>query len=159
MQPFKIKKKIFYDNRGFLLEVTPDKLKKKIFVYSILTESKKNVLRGMHYNKKYNEEKLILVLKGKIFDVSVNLNKGKNFGRTFYNVLKKNDILFIPKGFAHGYQCLGQKNTVLYLLNKKFIKENNSGFSWNDKNFKIKWKMKNPVLSVKDAKLKEFKRK
>jgi len=45
------------------------------------------------------------------------------------------------------------------LLNKKFIKENNSGFSWNDKNFKIKWKMKKPVLSVKDAKLKEFKRK
>lgn len=155
MKPFKIKKKIFKDNRGYLLEIIPETLKKK-FIYSILTESKKNVLRGMHFNKKKNEEKLVVVLKGSILDVSINLNKGKNFGKIFYFKLKQNDILFIPKGYAHGYQCFNKKNIVLYLLNKKFSKYNNSGFIWNDKKLNIKWKIKKPILSLKDRNLKEL---
>ena len=103
-----------------------------------------------------NEEKLVVVLKGSILDVSINLNKGKNFGKIFYYKLKQNDILFIPKGYAHGYQCFSKKNIVLYLLNKKFSKYNNSGFIWNDKNFNIKWKIKKPILSLKDKNLKEL---
>ena len=53
------------------------------FNYSIITESKKNVIRGMHYNKKMNEDKLVYILNGKIFDVTINLNKGKNYGKYF----------------------------------------------------------------------------
>lgn len=157
MLPKKIKKKIFRDKRGFLLEIIPKNLNKK-FIYSILTESKKNVLRGMHFNKKMNEEKLVIILDGSIKDVSINLNKGKNFGKIFYFNLKKNDILFIPKGYAHGYYCKSNKNTVLYLLNKKYSKLNNSGFIWNDKNFKIKWKVSNPILSQQDKDLKKYKK-
>lgn len=88
MLPKKIKKKIFKDKRGFLLEIIPKNFKKK-FIYSILTESKKNVLRGMHFNKKMNEEKLVIILDGNIKDVTINLNKGKNFGKIFYFNLKK----------------------------------------------------------------------
>ena len=156
MFPKKIKRKIFKDKRGFLLEIIPKNLNKK-FIYSILTESKKKVLRGMHFNKKMNEEKLVIILNGNIKDVTINLNEGKNFGKIFYFNLKKNDILFIPKGFAHGYYCKSNKNLILYLLNKKYSKKNNSGFIWNDKNFNIKWKIKNPILSKQDKNLKEYK--
>lgn len=156
MRPIKSTCKQYKDIRGQLSEITPKKINKK-FSYSILTESKKNVLRGMHFNKVMNEEKLLVILKGKILDVTINLNKGKNFGKIFYFKLKKNDILFIPKGFAHGYLCLRKKNTVLYLLNKKYSNKNNTGFCWNDKNFNIKWGIKKPILSMKDKFLKEYK--
>ena len=143
------------DNRGFLIEVVPKKIKKK-FIYSIITESKKNVLRGMHFNKKKNEEKLVYILDGKVLDITINLNKGKSFGKIFYNRLKKNDILLIPRGFAHGYLCLESKNTILYLLNKKYTPKNNSGFFWKNKKFDIKWGIKKPILSAKDRKLGEY---
>ena len=156
MRPIKSTCKQYKDVRGYLSEITPKKINKK-FSYSILTESKKNVIRGMHFNKVMNEEKLLFILKGKILDVTINLNKGKNFGKIFYFNLKKNDILFIPKGFAHGYLCLGEKNTILYLLNKKYSNKNNTGFCWNDKNFNIKWGIKKPILSMKDKILKEYK--
>ena len=143
------------DNRGFLIEVVPKKIKKK-FIYSIITESKKNVLRGMHFNKKKNEEKLVYILDGKVLDITINLNKGKSFGKIFYNRLKKNDILLIPRGFAHGYLCLESKNTILYLLNKKYAPKNNSGFFWKNKKFNIKWGIKKPILSAKDRKLGEY---
>ena len=155
MLPKKLKKKIFKDKRGYLLEIIPTKMKKK-FIYSILTESKKKVIRGMHFNKKLDEEKLVVILDGRILDVTINLNKGKNFGKIFYFKLKKNDILFIPKGYAHGYLCYGKKNLVLYLLNKKFSKKNNSCFIWNDKKFNIKWNIQRPILSDKDRALREF---
>lgn len=155
MKPQKIKGTKYKDNRGFLIEVVPKKIKKK-FTYSIITQSKKNVLRGMHFNKKKSEEKLVYILDGKILDITINLNKGKNFGEIFYNRLKKNDILLIPRGFAHGYLCLESKNTILYLLNKKYTPKNNSGFFWKNKKFDIKWGIKKPILSTKDKKLREY---
>ena len=155
MKPRKIKGTKYKDNRGFLIEVVPKKIKKK-FTYSIITQSKKNVLRGMHFNKKKSEEKLVYILDGKILDITINLNKGKNFGEIFYNRLKKNDILLIPRGLAHGYLCLESKNTILYLLNKKYTPKNNSGFFWKNKKFNIKWGIKKPILSTKDKKLREY---
>ena len=110
----------------------------------------------MHFNKKKSEEKLVYILDGKILDITINLNKGKNFGEIFYNRLKKNDILLIPRGFAHGYLCLESKNTILYLLNKKYTPKNNSGFFWKNKKFNIKWGIKKPILSTKDKKLREY---
>ena len=155
MKPRKIKGTKYKDNRGFLIDVVPKKIKKK-FTHSIITQSKKNVLRGMHFNKKKSEEKLVYILDGKILDITINLNKGKNFGEIFYNRLKKNDILLIPRGFAHGYLCLESKNTILYLLNKKYAPKNNSGFFWKNKKFNIKWGIKKPILSTKDKKLREY---
>ena len=155
MRPIKYKSKLFNDTRGYLRELTPEEINSK-FIYSILTNSKKNVLRGMHFNKKMDERKLVYVVNGKILDVTINLNKGKNFGKIFYNKLQKGEILFIPQGFAHGCLCLGKSNTVLYMINKKYSAKNNCGFIWNDKKFKIKWNIKNPNLSSKDKKLKEY---
>ena len=66
--------------------------------------------------------------------------------------------MFIPKGFAHGYLCLNKKNSVLYLLNKKYSKIARRGFIWNDKNFGINWGIKNPTLSDNDLDLMEYNR-
>jgi len=156
MKPIKFICKKFKDSRGYLSEIIPKQIKRN-FTYSILTESKKNVIRGMHFNKKMDEEKLVFILKGRMLDVTINLNKGKNFGKIFYYNIKENDALFIPKGFAHGYLCLGKKNTILYLLNKKYSNKNNTGFCWNDKNFNINWGIKKPILSIRDKYLKEYK--
>ena len=156
MLPKKFSNKIFKDNRGYLKEITPNVIKKK-FAYSILTTSKKNVLRGMHFNKKFKEEKLVHILEGTIIDVAINLNKGKNFGKIYYTKLKKNESIFIPKGYAHGYLCLDNMNTVIYLLTEKYSVKNNSGFIWNDKNFNIKWNIKKPIISSKDKNLKTYK--
>ncbi len=155
MKPVKFKINDFYDNRGFLIELIPNKIKFN-FNYSIITFSKKNVLRGMHYNKTEKENKLTYILNGRIYDVLVNLNKGKNFGKIFYFELKKNDLLFIPRGFAHGYHCLAKQNSILYFMNQKYKKKNNKGFSWDDKNFNIKWKTNKPILSNKDKNLKGY---
>ncbi len=158
MIPKKISNKVFKDNRGYLKEIIPNKIKKK-FVYSILTTSKKNVLRGMHFDKRLKEEKLVYILEGNILDVTVNLNTGKNFGKIYYCKLKKNESLFIPKGFAHGYFCIGKINTIIYLLTKRYSPKRGSGFIWNDKNFNIKWNVKKPILSYRDKNLKTYKKK
>ena len=83
MYPKKISLKKFSDNRGYLLELLPKKFKKK-FVYFIITKSKKNVLRGLHYDKNLQEEKLIFLLEGKILDVCINLKNKKNVN--YYNI-------------------------------------------------------------------------
>ena len=121
-----------------------------------ITENEILIRGTLHFNKKKSEEKLVYILDGKILDITINLNKGKNFGEIFYNRLKKNDILLIPRGFAHGYLCLESKNTILYLLNKKYAPKNNSGFFWKNKKFNIKWGIKKPILSTKDKKLREY---
>ena len=96
MKQTKFKSLSFKDNRGYLTEITPKKINKK-FIYSILTNSNKNVLRGMHYNKKKNEEKLVYILDGEILDVTVDLNKGKNFGKINYTKLKKTTFFLFLK--------------------------------------------------------------
>ena len=155
---FVIKNKPFKDRRGYFKEILREKEIKNKFPFLVMSYSKKNVIRGMHFNKKMDEEKLVFVLDGKILDVTVSLKKGKNFGKIFYHDLKKGDILFIPKGFAHGYLCLNKKNSVLYLLNKKYSKIARRGFIWNDKNFGINWGIKNPTLSDNDLDLMEYNR-
>lgn len=155
MKPIKFKINKFKDNRGILFEIFPKKIKLK-FNYSILTVSHKNVLRGMHYNRKMDEEKIVVILDGSIFDVIIDLNAGKNFGKIYYHKLYKNDALYIPRGFAHGYSCIGIKNSILYFLNKKYSKENNYGFAWDDDYFNIKWNNRKPILSKKDKNLKNY---
>ena len=157
MLPKKINLKKYIDNRGTLIELTPKKISKK-YVYSIITESKKNVIRGLHYDAQMKEEKLVYLIEGKIFDVTVNLNKGKNFKKKYYKNLKRGDALMIPRGYAHGYKCLGKKNILIYFLTKKYNSKDNKGIKWNDPALSIKWKTKKPIISKKDLSLPIFKR-
>jgi dTDP-4-dehydrorhamnose 3,5-epimerase len=149
MKPEKIKLKKFDDDRGYLLELLPKKFK-NLFKYSIITSSKKNVIRGLHYDKWLNEKKLIYILKGEILDVTVDVKKKK---KIYYNKLKKGDALFIPSEFAHGYKCLAKENVLLYFLSKNYNPKNQNGIFWEDKKLMIKWNIKNPIISTKDKML------
>jgi len=159
---FLIKTKIFHDKRGFFKEVFLKKIIKKSLVFGCLSKSKKNVLRGLHLQLKRSQGKFITVVKGKIFDVALDLRKkSKTYGKVFKIVLseKDNKSVFIPEGFAHGFLGLSNENIIYYLCTNYRSKDNEIGILWNDKNLKINWPIKKPILSPKDKKnitLKEF---
>ena len=73
--------------------------------------------------------------------------------KTYDVTLKKNEALFIPKGYAHGYKCKGQKNILIYLLTKSYNAKNNKGIFWNDSSLNIKWRIRNPIVSKRDLNL------
>ena len=154
--------KIYYDKRGFFRETFKNKYIKKKFIFTCFSFSKKNVLRGLHLQKKFSQGKYISVLKGEIFDVAVDLRKNsKTFGKYFS--LKISDVnglsIYIPPGFAHGFIGLKKENIISYHCTNYRSKNNEMGLKWNDKDLNILWPIKKPIISIKDNKnisLKEF---
>ena len=105
------------DKRGYLRELVLEKLIKKKFKFQITSVSKKNVLRGLHFQIKKPQGKLISVIKGEIFDVAVDMGKNsKTFGQHFSIRLNEKNCssVFIPPGFAHGFLTLKKENIVCY---------------------------------------------
>jgi dTDP-4-dehydrorhamnose 3,5-epimerase len=148
-----IKSKIYKDDRGFFKEVEKNKLLKKKFIFDCLSFSKKNTLRGLHLQKKKPQAKIITVVDGEILDVVVDLRKkSKTYGKHFsIKISKKSDFsLFIPENFAHGFLCLSKTCTVYYKCTNYRNQKTETTIKWNDKNLKIKWPIKNPILSLKD---------
>ena len=143
-----------YDKRGYVREILNNNLfKDKNFIFWIISKSKKNTIRGLHLHKKGQQEKFVSVVKGKIFDVVVDLRKkSKTYGKHFSIILsEKNSIsLFIPAGFAHGHCGLQKDNLVLYGFTNYRSKKDEMGILWNDKSLKIKWPTTKPILSKKD---------
>ncbi len=150
-----IKRPTHYDNRGFLKELFEQKKYKKKFIFDYFSLSKKNVVRGLHIQLKKPQIKLISVICGKIFDVVLDCRKGSaTFGQyfTIYISAKDNISLYIPEGFAHGF-CSLADNTVLYYKNSNYrFKKHETGILWNDKDLKINWPIKKPIISSKDKK-------
>ena len=112
------KGKTFYDKRGFLREAFKKKIIKKNLIFSIVSKSKKNVLRGLHLQTINAQEKFLTVIKGKILDVAVDLRKNsKTFSKHFKVILsdKNSKHLLIPKGFAHGFLSL-EKEVLFYII-------------------------------------------
>ena len=152
---FILKGKIFYDQRGFLREAYKKKIIKKNLVFAIISKSKKNVLRGLHMQKKNPQDKYILVLKGKILDVIVDARKNsKTYGKHYKVILseKNGKSFFIPKGFLHGFLGLEKENIVLYGCTNYRHKKSEITVNWDDADLKIKWPIKKPILSKKDKK-------
>ena len=154
------KGKSFRDNRGFFREVFLNKIVKKELPFLSLSYSKKNVLRGLHTQTKNPQCKFISVIKGKIFDVSVDLRKkSPTYGEYFSIILSDKNCksIYIPPNFAHGFLTLAEENYVLYDNTEYRNKKSEFGIKWNDKDLKIKWPIKKPILSKKDKKNKNFK--
>tara|TARA_Y100000590_G_scaffold465495_1_gene637966 strand:+ start:1804 stop:2331 length:528 start_codon:yes stop_codon:yes gene_type:complete len=149
-----IKGKTFYDKRGFLREILKNKLlNSKKFIFWIASKSKKNTIRGLHLQKKFQQGKYVSVIEGKIFDVALDLRKkSKTFGKYFSIILseKNSKSIFIPAGFAHGFCGLDKSNRVLYGCTNYRSKKDEVGIIWNDKSLKIKWPTKKPIISRKD---------
>ena len=148
------------DSRGNLRETFNDKVLKKKFVFEYCTTSKKNVLRGFHFQFKNKQSKYVNVLKGKILDCVIDLRKkSKTFGKVFRIILSnKNGLgLFIPRGFAHGYFSYERENIIYYKLDNYYSPSSERGIIWNDKSLNIKWPSKKPIISLKDKSLNTFK--
>ncbi|MFC1565732.1 dTDP-4-dehydrorhamnose 3,5-epimerase [Candidatus Neomarinimicrobiota bacterium] len=118
--------------------------------------SHKNVLRGLHYQLKYPQGKLVRVIQGEVFDIAVDIREGSpTFGK-FVGVHlsdKNNKIMYIPEGFTHGYVVLSEAAIFQYKCTELFHPEDEYGLIWDDKDLNIKWPVNNPILSEKDKSL------
>jgi len=152
-----VKYKKYKDQRGYFFELY-NKKKKIInnFKQINISQSKKGVVRGLHYQTKNAQAKLITVLKGKILDVCVDLRKNsRSFGKSFSYILdhNKNYSLYVPKGFAHGFYSLSNDTLVCYLTSDFYNPKYEKTLKWNDPNLGISWpNFKNIKISAKDKK-------
>ena len=155
-----IQSKIYKDNRGLFKENYKKKFfKNKNFIFGCTSKSNKNVIRGLHLQTKFLQDKYVSVLKGEIIDVVLDLRKNsKTFGKHFKIILSDDNAksLFIPAGFAHGFLGLKKENIIYYLCTNYRSAKHEIGLLWNDKNLKIKWPTKRPIVSEKDKKNLKF---
>lgn len=158
---FIIEPRKFGDNRGYFMETYQDKdffeagLKYN-FIQDNQSKSKAGVLRGLHFQKKHPQAKLVRCIEGEVFDVAVDLRKGsKTYGKWVGVVLsaEKGNQFMIPRGFAHGFVVLSESATFCYKCDEMYHPEDEGGIMWNDKDVGIDWPYKGePLLSEKDKK-------
>ena len=152
--------RVFPDERGFFLEawnarVFQNEINLDLqFVQDNHSRSTRNVLRGLHYQIKQPQGKLVRVTRGQIFDVAVDLRKSKpTFGQWVAHELSDGNHrqLWIPPGFAHGFLVLSEIADVLYKTTDYYAPENERCLIWDDPEVGIKWPLAcQPVLSPKD---------
>lgn len=162
---FEIQPKIFGDARGYFLETYSEKdffeagLKMK-FVQDNQSKSTKGVLRGMHFQTLHPQGKLVRALEGKVYDVAVDLRKGSaTFGK-YYGVIldaEKQNMFYIPEGFAHGFYVLSDEATFAYKCTDFYHPEDEGGLMWNDSSVGIDWKSVAPEISVPNLSEKDTK--
>lgn len=149
------------DGRGFFARTWDKNEFSKIglnleFVQSsISVNTKKGTLRGMHYQiEPYEESKIVTCTKGKIFDVIIDLRKNSKTFKKWISVelsSSNHKILYIPKGFAHGFQTLEDYTEVHYDITQVYRPEYARGLRWNDPTFNIKWPLYISIISKKDS--------
>lgn len=154
------KKKVHTDERGSLTEIyVQDLINKKLgFNFKVLQEncviSQKNVIRGMHFQRPpHSQGKLISVLQGMIHDVIVDIRKeSKNYLKTYQFQLSEANqrVLFIPKGFAHGYLTISKSSTVVYKIDSYYNKKFELGLNCFDKNLNINWPISKEELIINE---------
>ena len=155
-----IKPQVFKDKRGFLfesfnqrrwLEETGLSIQ---FVQENHSRSAKNVLRGLHYQIKQPQGKLVRVIAGEVFDVAVDIRRGSpTFGSwtgTLLSAVNKHQ-LWIPEGFAHGFVVLSDAAEFIYMTTDYYAPEHERTIRWNDPGLAIAWPIEGePLLSTKD---------
>ena len=161
-----IEPQLFKDDRGFFYEsYNKNNLDKNInivFVQDNESKSFKGVIRGLHFQAPpFEQSKLVRCISGNILDVAVDLRtNSKTYGKSFSIELssENNKQLFVPKGFAHGFQVLSETAIVNYKVDNFYNSKSDSGIIWNDKDLSIDWNLDlKPILSKKDLKLIPFK--
>tara|TARA_B100001939_G_C16924303_1_gene610835 strand:- start:27 stop:575 length:549 start_codon:yes stop_codon:yes gene_type:complete len=154
------------DSRGNFFESWNKDLFKKItngldFVQDNQSYSKKNVLRGLHFqNPPYEQGKLVRVIKGSVLDVAVDIRKDSDTYGSYYSIElnDENKIIFwIPPGFAHGFLTLKDNTIFSYKCTSFYNKDSEGSILYNDKDLNINWGVKNPIVSNKDASASSFK--
>jgi dTDP-4-dehydrorhamnose 3,5-epimerase len=158
-----IRPRLFSDSRGFFLEsYRKDRFAEAGIVADFVQDnhsaSVKGVLRGLHYQIRQPQGKLVRVVVGEIFDVAVDLRRhSPMFGRWVGVTLsaEQEDQLWIPPGFAHGFYVMSEKAEILYKTTDYYAPQSERCLLWNDPALNIEWPVMNvefPILSDKDAK-------
>lgn len=156
-----VKPEVFGDERGFFLEsYKKDDFEKagilSQFVQHNHSGSAKGVLRGLHFQlEPFPQAKLVSCVRGEIFDVAVDLRRSSpTFGRYVSVILSEKNRyeLYVPRGFAHGFQVLSEWGEVIYSVDNLYSRECEAGVLWSDAELGIQWPIENPILSEKDKK-------
>jgi dTDP-4-dehydrorhamnose 3,5-epimerase len=155
------------DERGFFARTWDKKkfeengLNSKLVQCNISFNKKKGILRGMHYQiAPYEEAKLIRCTRGKIFDVIIDLRPESNTFKQWFGVEINDEnykMLYVPEGFAHGFQTLEDNTEVFYQMSETFMPDYARGIRYNDSIFDIKWPITPPIISEKDRIYPSFK--
>ena len=156
-----VKPTVIEDHRGFFMESYHiEKFRLGgidcTFVQDNHAKSVQNILRGLHFQVKYPQAKLIRCLKGRIFDVAVDIRKDSAyFGKWVGIELSEENKyqLYIPEGFAHGYYVMSETAEIVYKCSDIYHPEYEQGIRWDDPEIGIEWPGTEPVLSKKDIKL------
>lgn len=150
----------FGDTRGFFAELykQSDFVKLGItasFVQDNHSHSTRNVLRGLHYQKRPGAQaKLVSVIRGEIFDVAVDIRHGSpTYGHWVSAILSEQNhhMLYVPEGFAHGFCVLSAEADVVYKVTAEYAPDLERGIRWDDPQLQIPWPLQTPALTPKDA--------
>ena len=153
-----IKPRVFPDDRGFFMQTYHEKQYREAgidvrFVQDNRSRSTQGVLRGLHYQLKNPQDKLVSVIRGEVFDVSVDIRRGSpTFGKWVGAVLSEENHhqLFVPKGFAHGFCVLSDEVDFVYKCSDFYTPGDEYGIHWNDPDIGIDWPLENVILAAKD---------
>lgn len=146
------------DDRGFFMETFRQSVLEDLglryhFVQDNRSLSRKNILRGMHYQIKKPQGHMVSVLRGKIFDVGVDLRKNSpTFGKWVGVILSADNPqqLFLPPGIAHGFCTLADENELYYKCTDYYDADDEGGLLWNDPQVGIQWPLTNPIIKARD---------
>jgi dTDP-4-dehydrorhamnose 3,5-epimerase len=156
-----IEPSVFQDERGFFMETYQQRRYteagiESVFVQDNLSYSVRGTLRGLHYQLKHAQAKLIQVIEGTIFDVALDIRRGSpSFGQwTSVHLSAENKRqLFLPEGFAHGFCVLSESAQVVYKCTNYYAAADEGGVLWSDPALAIAWPLSKPLLSEKDSQL------
>jgi dTDP-4-dehydrorhamnose 3,5-epimerase len=155
-----IEPNVFGDDRGFFLETFQTERYEKLagikipFVQDNHSRSSKGVLRGLHFQKAKPQGKLIRVVRGKVYDVAVDIREDSStFGQWVAIILSEENKtqLWVPPGFAHGFLVLSDTADFEYKCTDYYDPSDERTILWNDPDLDIRWPINNPILSEKDA--------
>lgn len=150
--------RVFPDDRGFFLQTSHERQYREAgidarFVQDNWSRSTKGVLRGLHYQLKNFQAKLVYVIRGEVLDVAVDIRRGSpTFGKWVGAVLSDKNYhqLYVPKGFAHGFCVLSEEADFIYKCDDFYTPGDEYGIRWNDPDVGIDWPLDAPVLAKKD---------
>jgi dTDP-4-dehydrorhamnose 3,5-epimerase len=150
---------VFSDSRGYFLETYQQQKYAEIgiplpFVQDNQSYSTKHVLRGLHFQLKHPQGKLVRVTQGEVFDVAVDIRRNSpTFGKWHGEILSAENKkqMYIPENFAHGFCVLSDSAEFLYKCTDFYVPGDEAGLIWNDPQLAIDWPIDTPILSAKDA--------
>ena len=152
---------VFTDSRGYFLETYQQQKYAqagipKPFVQDNQSYSTKNVLRGLHFQLRHPQGKLVRVIQGSVFDVAIDMRKNSpTFGKWHGEILSAENKrqMYVPENFAHGFCVLSDSAEFVYKCTDFYVPGDEVGLIWNDPQIGVKWPIEQPILSDKDAML------